>query len=78
MANSLAVEVQRALSTLTAREAQVLGLYFGLNNNVSMTLEEIGGKFGLTTERVRQIKEKATSRLRNTARSKVLKSYLGS
>jgi RNA polymerase primary sigma factor len=77
MADSLAMEVQRALSTLTTREAQVLGLYFGLNNNTAMTLEEIGEKFNLTRERVRQIKEKATSRLKHTSRSKTLKSYLG-
>jgi RNA polymerase primary sigma factor len=77
IANSLTMEVQRALATLTEREAQVLGLYFGLNNNTAMTLEEIGEKFQLTRERVRQIKEKATRRLRHTSRSKTLKSYLG-
>jgi RNA polymerase primary sigma factor len=77
MENSLTVEVQRALSTLTAREADVLGLYFGLNNNGSMTLEEIGAKFSLTRERVRQIKEKATRRLRHSSRSKTLRFYLG-
>jgi len=77
MADSLTKEVQRALSTLTPRESQVLGLYFGLNNNNAMTLEEIGEKFSLTRERVRQIKEKATRRLRHTSRSKTLKSFLG-
>jgi RNA polymerase primary sigma factor len=77
MADSLTKEVQRALATLTTREAEVLGLYFGLNNNSSMTLEEIGEKFNLTRERVRQIKEKATRRLRHTSKSKTLKSYLG-
>lgn len=77
MIDSLTQEVQRALSTLTAREADVLGLYFGLNNNSAMTLEEIGEKFNLTRERVRQIKEKATRRLRHTSRSRTLKSYLG-
>jgi RNA polymerase primary sigma factor len=77
MGDSLTVEVQRALSTLTAREADVLGLYFGLNNNGSMTLEEIGAKFSLTRERVRQIKEKATRRLRHSSRSKTLRFYLG-
>lgn len=77
MADSLSREVQRALSTLTSREAQVLGLYFGLNSNNPMTLEEIGDKFSLTRERVRQIKEKATRRLRHTSRSRTLKSYLG-
>lgn len=77
MADSLTLEVQRALSTLTNREAEVLALYFGLNNNTSMTLEEIGEKFSLTRERVRQIKEKATRRLRHTSRSRTLKSFLG-
>lgn len=77
MSHSLSVEVQRALSTLTAREADVLRLYFGLDNNNSMTLEEIGEHFSLTRERVRQIKEKATRRLRHTARSRTLKTYLG-
>jgi RNA polymerase primary sigma factor len=76
MTDSLSVEVQRALSTLTTREAEVLGLYFGLNSNGSMTLEEIGARFSLTRERVRQIKEKATRRLRHTSRSRTLKSYL--
>lgn len=77
IADSLTLEVQRALATLTNREAEVLALYFGLNNNTSMTLEEIGEKFSLTRERVRQIKEKATRRLRHTSRSKTLKSFLG-
>jgi RNA polymerase primary sigma factor len=75
--DSLSTEVQRALSTLTSREAQVLSLYFGLDNKNALTLEEIGEKFNLTRERVRQIKEKATRRLRHTAKSKTLKSYLG-
>jgi RNA polymerase primary sigma factor len=75
--NSLKQEVQRALSTLTVREAQVLGLYFGLEGKTAMTLEEIGEEFNLTRERVRQIKEKATRRLRHTSRSKTLKSFLG-
>jgi RNA polymerase primary sigma factor len=75
--NSLKQEVQRALSTLTVREAQVLGLYFGLEGKTAMTLEEIGEEFNLTRERVRQIKEKATRRLRHTSRSKTLKAYLG-
>jgi RNA polymerase primary sigma factor len=74
--DSLKREIQRALSTLTVREAQVLELYFGLQDNNAMTLEEIGEKFNLTRERVRQIKEKATRRLRHTSRSKTLKSYL--
>ncbi|GAL83132.1 RNA polymerase sigma factor rpoD [Sporocytophaga myxococcoides] len=75
--DSLSMEVQRVLSTLSLRESEVIGLYFGLNNKSSMTLEEIGEKFNLTRERVRQIKEKATRRLRNTSRSKALRSYLG-
>ncbi len=75
--DSLSMEVQRVLSTLSSRESEIIGLYFGLNNKSSMTLEEIGEKFNLTRERVRQIKEKATRRLRHTSRSKALKSYLG-
>ena len=77
MDDSLRKEVQRALSTLTQREADVITLYFGLNGEHSMTLEEIGERFNLTRERVRQIKEKAIRRLRHTSRSKALKPYLG-
>ncbi len=77
MAESLVKEVQRSLTSLSTREAEVINLYFGLNHHQPMTLEEIGDKFNLTRERVRQIKEKATSRLRNTSRSKTLQSYLG-
>ncbi|NVO29596.1 MULTISPECIES: sigma-70 family RNA polymerase sigma factor [Hymenobacter] len=77
MNDSLRKEVQRALSTLTKREADVITLYFGLNGESSLTLEEIGEKFNLTRERVRQIKEKAIRRLRHTSRSKALKPYLG-
>lgn len=77
MTDSLRREVQRALSTLTPREADVVTLYFGLNGEHAMTLEEIGEKFNLTRERVRQIKEKAIRRLRHTSRSKALKPYLG-
>jgi len=77
MNDSLRREVQRALSTLTQREADVITLYFGLNGEQAMTLEEIGEKFNLTRERVRQIKEKAIRRLRHTSRSKALKPYLG-
>jgi len=77
MFDSLQNEVARALATLTPRESQVISNYFGLNGTESMTLEEIGEKFNLTRERVRQIKEKATRRLRHTSRSKTLKSYLG-
>ncbi|MEM1405566.1 MAG: RNA polymerase sigma factor RpoD/SigA [Bacteroidota bacterium] len=77
MNDSLRREVQRALSTLTQREADVVTLYFGLNGEHALTLEEIGEKFDLTRERVRQIKEKAIRRLRHTSRSKALKPYLG-
>lgn len=77
MNDSLRREVQRSLSTLTQREADVVALYFGLNGEHAMTLEEIGEKFDLTRERVRQIKEKAIRRLRHTSRSKTLKPYLG-
>lgn len=70
MTDSLRREVQRALSTLTQRESDVITLYFGLNGEHAMTLEEIGEKFNLTRERVRQIKEKAIRRLRHTSRSK--------
>lgn len=77
MNDSLRKEVQRSLSTLSQREADVVALYFGLNGEHSMTLEEIGEKFNLTRERVRQIKEKAIRRLRHASRSKTLKPYLG-
>lgn len=74
---SLQKEIERSLTTLTAREADVVRLYFGLNRKHPMTLEEIGEKFDLTRERVRQIKEKAIRRLKHTSRSKLLKTYLG-
>lgn len=74
--DSLRREIQRALSTLTPREADVVAYYFGLNGSHSMTLEEIGERFSLTRERVRQIKEKAIRRLRHTTRSRSLKTYL--
>ncbi len=76
MRESLRVEVQQVLNTLTQREAEVVKLYFGLDG-VVLTLEEIGEKFNLTRERVRQIKEKAIRRLRHASRSKSLRSYLG-
>ncbi|SIR39472.1 sigma-70 family RNA polymerase sigma factor [Maribacter ulvicola] len=75
--DSLRTEIERALETLTPREADVIRLYFGLANQHSMTLEEIGETFDLTRERVRQIKEKAIRRLKHTSRSKILKTYLG-
>jgi len=77
MAESLQKEVDRALNTLTLREKELLYLYYGLGDTVPHTLEEIGIKFDLTRERVRQIKEKAIRRLKHTSRSKVLKTYLG-
>ena len=77
MAESLRKEVDRALSTLTVREKELLYLFYGLGDISPLTLEEIGLKFELTRERVRQIKEKAIRRLKHTSRSKVLKTYLG-
>ena len=74
--DSLKGEIEKALSTLTEREAEVISLYFGINRDHSLTLEEIGEKFKLTRERVRQIKEKAIKRLRHASRSKPLKGYL--
>jgi len=74
---SLRKEIERAVETLTQRESDVVKLYFGLGEGHPMTLEEIGEKFDLTRERVRQIKEKAIRRLKHTSRSKILKSYLG-
>ena len=74
---SLRIEVKRALKTLSDREAEVIKLYFGLDREHPLTLEEIGERFNLTRERVRQIKEKAIRRLRHTSRSRMLRSYLG-
>ena len=76
IAESLVREIDRALATLTERERDIIKLFFGIGVQ-EMTLEEIGEKFGLTRERVRQIKEKAIRRLRHTSRSKLLKGYLG-
>ena len=73
---SLSTEVDRALETLTERERDIIKYFFGIGTS-EMTLEEIGEKFDLTRERVRQIKEKAIRRLRHSSRSKLLKSYLG-
>tara|TARA_B100001287_G_C22643294_1_gene511269 strand:- start:276 stop:1139 length:864 start_codon:yes stop_codon:yes gene_type:complete len=75
--DSLRTEIERSLTTLTDREADVIRLYFGLGSKHAMTLEEIGEKFDLTRERVRQIKEKGIRRLKHTSRSKILKTYLG-
>jgi RNA polymerase primary sigma factor len=77
MTESLKTEIERALSSLSEREAEVVKLYFGLNKEHSLTLEEIGERFNLTRERVRQIKEKAIRRLRHASRCKNLKAYLG-
>lgn len=76
MSHSLRSEIEKALDTLTAREAEVINLYFGLNNDKALTLEEIGARFSLTRERVRQIKEKAIRRLRHASRSRSLRAYL--
>ncbi len=76
MDESLKLEITRALDSLTDREADVISLYFGINADRSLTLEEIGSQFELTRERVRQIKEKAIRRLRHTSRSQRLRSYM--
>jgi len=73
---SMKIEIERALGTLSEREAEVIKLHFGLGNNRPITLEEIGEKFKLTRERVRQIKEKALRRLRHTSRCRGLRKYL--
>lgn len=74
---SLRKEIERSLATLGEREADILRYYFGLNGNQPHTLEEIGDEFGLTRERVRQIKEKSIKKLKNKYRNRLLKSYLG-
>ena len=74
---SLRKEIERSLSTLTDRQKDVLKYYFGIGVEHPMSLEDIGEKFGLTRERVRQIKDKAINKLRATSRSKLLKNYLG-
>ncbi len=76
LTESLKVEIERALDSLSAREAEVINLYFGLSQEKALTLEEIGTRFNLTRERVRQIKEKAIRRLRHASRSKSLRAYL--
>ena len=77
LSESLKTEIARALSSLPEREAEVLRLYYGIESDHAMTLEEIGEKFNLTRERVRQIKEKAIRRLRHASKSKHLRTYLG-
>ena len=74
---SLKCEIERSLSTLTERQREVVILYFGLDSEHPMSLEDIGEKFSLTRERVRQIKDKAITKLRSTARCNLLKSFLG-
>ncbi len=77
LTDSLCKEIERSLSTLTRREAEVIRLYFGLNGKHSHTLEEIGEEFNITRERIRQIKEKGIKRLKHTSKSRVLKTYMG-
>jgi RNA polymerase primary sigma factor len=77
MTDSLSIEIKRALATLTERESEVVSLFYGIGTKSSLTLEEIGEKYNLTRERVRQIKEKAIRRLRNASKNKILKTYLG-
>ncbi len=77
MRESLNTEIDRALETLTPRESDVIRLNFGLSDQPAMTLDEIGRTFDLTRERVRQIREKGIRRLRQTSKSKILKTYLG-
>lgn len=77
LSQSLRLEIERSLHTLTTRESDVIKLYFGLSGEHPLTLEEIGESFDLTRERVRQIKEKALRRLKHASRSNVLRSYLG-
>lgn len=77
MKDSLITEINRALDMLSEKEAEILRYYYGINNKHPMSLQEIGDSFGLTRERVRQIKEKGIRRLRHTSKSKILKTYLG-
>ena len=77
LTDSLCKEIERALNTLTRREAEVIRLYYGLNGRHPHTLEEIGEKFNITRERIRQIKEKGIKRLKHASKSRVLKTYMG-
>ena len=77
MKESLAKEIARSLATLTDKERDIINLFYGIGMTHGLTLDEIGAKFDLTRERVRQIKEKAIKRLKNTSRSKLLRAYLG-
>jgi RNA polymerase primary sigma factor len=74
---SLSTEIRRALQTLSDRESEIIIMFYGIGLPHAFTLEEIGEKYELTRERVRQIKEKAIRRLRHVSKSKLLKSYLG-
>jgi len=77
MSDSLSIEITRALATLTERESNIVTLFYGIGFKHALTLEEIGEKYNITRERVRQIKEKAIRRLRSASKSKILKTYLG-
>ena len=77
LSHSLRIEIEKALDTLTAREAEVINLYFGLNYEKALTLEEIGARFSLTRERVRQIEQKALSRLQHPRRRALLMRLIG-
>jgi RNA polymerase primary sigma factor len=77
LSDSLSKEIERALSTLPHREAEIIRLYYGLNGKNSQTLEEISEEFDITRERIRQLKEKAINRLRHVSRGRVLKTYMG-
>jgi RNA polymerase primary sigma factor len=76
MIDSLSQEIKRSLNVLAERDRQVIALFFGLNNNAPHSLEEIGEKYNLTRERVRQIKDKALLRLKQTSKANLLQSYL--
>ncbi len=76
MVDSLSQEIKRSLNVLAERDRQVIALFFGLNNNAAHSLEEIGEKYNLTRERVRQIKDKALLRLKQTSKANLLQSYL--
>jgi RNA polymerase primary sigma factor len=77
MKDSLSVEINRALDTLSQREADVIRLNYGIGNQPAMTLQEIGDMFDLSRERVRQIREKGIRRLKHQSKNKMLKKYLG-
>ena len=77
MNDSLKDEIRNSLDTLKDRERMVIKMYFGIERDYALTLNEIGEEFNLTRERVRQIKEKAIRRLRHRSRSKTLRNYLG-